>query len=141
VHEALEKQFGDSSRWRFGDMHQISFWHTLSKREPWQAMQVGPEPLGGSPTTLAMAVHMGKGPGREPGADRVPQRVFHGPAFRLVVDLADPDHCRFVVASGNSGRPGSKHVTDHFPTWLKGKHHTVSLLRDELRVEETWRAE
>ena len=141
VHEALQKQFGDPSHWRFGDMHQICFWHTLSKRERWQAMQVGPEPLGGSPTTLAMAVHMGKGPGREPGADRVPQRVFHGPAFRLVVDLADPDHCRFVIASGNSGRPGSKHVTDHFPTWLKGEHHTVSLLRDELRIEQTWQVE
>ena len=139
VHEALAKQFG-SSPWRYGDMHQIAFWHTLSKREPWQAMQVGPERFGGSGTTLAMAMHMGRGPGKEPGADRVPQRVFHGPAFRLVVDLADPDHCRFVIASGNSGRPGSPHVTDHFNTWLNGEHHTVSLVRDELRIEETWRA-
>ena len=43
-----------------------------------------------------------------------------------------------MIASGNSGRPGSKHVTDHFATWLRGEHHTVSLLRDELTIEETW---
>ena len=105
-------------------------------------MQVGPEPVGGSATTLAMAMHMGRGPGKDSGADpvegKVPQRIYHGPAFRLVVDLADPDHCRFVIASGNSGRPGSKHVTNHFATWLRGEHHTVSLLRGELTVEETW---
>ncbi len=139
VHEALAGQFGGTTSWRYGDMHQIAFWHTLSKRAPWQAMQVGPERLGGSATTLAMAMHMGQGPGKEPGADRVPQRVFHGPAFRLVVDLADPDHCRFVIASGNSGRPGSPHVTDHFRTWLEGEYHTLSLVREELRIEETWR--
>ena len=56
-----------------------------------------------------------------------------------MVDLADPDHCRFVIASGNSGRPGSRHATDHFDTWLKSEHYTVTLLRDELTVEETWR--
>ena len=56
-----------------------------------------------------------------------------------MVDLADPDHCRFVIASGNGGRPDSRHVTDHFETWLAGRHHTVSLRREELEVEETWR--
>ena len=139
VHDDLVRELGAPQMWRYGAIHQVHFWHTLHRRAPWEDMQVGPEPFGGSGTTLAMAMHMGRGPGKEPGADGVPQRVFHGPAFRLVVDLADPDHCRFVIAAGNSGRPGSRHVTDHFETWLKGEHHTVALLRDELTVEETWR--
>ena len=139
VHDDLVRELGAPQMWRYGAIHQVHFWHTLHRRAPWEDMQVGPVPFGGSGTTLAMAMHMGRGPGKEPGADGVPQRVFHGPAFRLVVDLADPDHCRFVIAAGNSGRPGSRHVTDHFETWLKGEHHTVALLRDELTVEETWR--
>ena len=139
VHDDLVHELGAPQMWRYGAIHQVHFWHTLHRRAPWEDMQVGPEPFGGSGTTLAMAMHMGCGPGKEPGADGVPQRVFHGPAFRLVVDLADPDHCRFVIAAGNSGRPGSRHVTDHFETWLKGEHHTIALLRDELTVEETWR--
>ena len=139
VHDDLVRELGAPQMWRYGAIHQVHFWHTLHRRAPWEDMQVGPEPFGGSGTTLAMAMHMGGGPGKDPGADRVPQRVFHGPAFRLVVDLADPDHCRFVIAAGNSGRPGSRHVTDHFETWLKGEHHTIALLRDELTVEETWR--
>ena len=139
VHDDLVRELGAPEKWRYGAIHQVHFWHTLAKRAPWQDMQVGPVPFGGSGTTLAMAMHMGRGPGTEPGADRVPQRVFHGPAFRLVVDLADPDHCRFVIASGNSGRPGSRHATDHFETWRKSEYHTLTLLRDELTVEETWR--
>ena len=139
VFDALERELGDPSRWSYGAIHQIQFWHTLRKRAPWEAMQVGPAPVGGSATTLAMGVHMGPGPGTDAGAGRVPQRVYHGPAYRLVVDLGDPNHCRFVIASGNSGRPGSRHATDHFETWLAGGHHTVTLLREELEVEETWR--
>ncbi len=141
VSDDLERELGRPSQWSFGALQQIHFWHTLAKRAPWQAMQVGPAPIGGSATTLAMAMHMGAGPGRDAGADKVPQRVFHGPAFRLVVDLADPHHCRFVIASGNSGRPDSKHVTDHFETWLRGEFHTVSLVREELNIEQIWRAD
>ena len=140
VFDDLARELGPVEQWSYGALHQAHFWHTLRMRPPWQAMQVGPAPIGGSGTTLAMAMHVGRGPGKDPGEDKVPQRVWHGPAFRLVVDLADPDHCRFVIASGNSGRPGSRHVTDHFATWLQRKHHTVSLLRHELTVEETWQA-
>ena len=139
VYDDLVRELGAPEQWRYGAIHQVHFWHTLRKRPPWEDMQVGPVPFGGSGTTLAMAMHMGRGPGKESGDDRVPQRVFHGPAFRLVVDLANPDHCRFVIASGNSGRPRSRHATDHFETWLKSEHYTVTLLRDELTVEETWR--
>lgn len=139
VYDDLARELGPPEQWTYGAIHQVHFWHTLRKRPLWADMQVGPVPFGGSGTTLAMAMHMGRGPGKDPGADRVPQRVFHGPAFRLVVDLADPDHCRFVIASGNSGRPGSRHVIDHFETWLASGHRTVSLVRDELSIEETWR--
>ena len=140
VFDALERELGPPERWSFGANHQIQFWHTLRRREPWQHMQLGPNPIGGSPTTLAMGVHMGPGPGAGAAGDgKIPQRVWHGPAYRLVVDLADPDHCRFVIASGNGGRPDSKHVTDHFETWLAGRHFTLGLRREELEVEQTWR--
>ena len=138
VYDDLASELGPPAGWTYGAIHQIAFWHTLRKRPLWADMRVGPVPLGGSGTTLAMAMHMGRGPGKDPGDDGVPQRVYHGPAFRLVVDLADPDHCRFVIASGNSGRPGSKHVTDHFETWRTGGHYTLPLRREELTVEATW---
>jgi len=127
----------DPAQWRWGDLHQISFSHRLSKHEPWQEMRAGPDPVGGSGTTLAMALHMGPGPGRAKSGE-IPCRVYHGPAFRLVVDLADPNHIEFVIAGGNGGVAGSAHATDQYPKWLRGEFNTVSFLREELDVEHIW---
>ncbi len=129
----------DPNQWRWGDLHQITFAHRLVKKAPWQAMQVGPAPIGGSPTTLGMAMHLGPGPGteqREQGA--IACRVYHGPAFRLVVDLADPDHAQFVIAGGNGGRPDSPHVTDNFEAWLSGSFYRLSLRRESLTPSAVW---
>lgn len=136
----VRKELGDPESWRWGRMHQITFWHTLRKHDPWRGLVIGPDAIGGSGTTLAMAMHLGRGPGRNVG-DGVACRVAHGPAYRWVVDLADTMHCRFVIAGGNSGRPESDHVMDHYPLWLRGDYHDLSLVRDELKVEFQWRFE
>ena len=78
----------DPAKWRWGDLHKIEFWHSLRKQPTWKELSLGPDEIGGSPTTLAMAMHIGKGPGRVE-KDEIPYRVFHGPAYRLVIDLAD----------------------------------------------------
>jgi len=63
--------------------------------------------------SLGMAMHIGKGPGRAE-KDEIPYRVFHGPAYRLVVDLADPLHAKFVIAGGNGGRADSVFLTNQY---------------------------
>ena len=127
----------DSTRWRWGDLHQIQFKHALAKHERWSHMEIGPHPIGGSPTTLGMAMHMGPGAGRHASGE-IPLRVYHGPAYRLIVDLADPDHARFVIAGGNGGRPDSPYGTNQFATWLKGEYLTLALRREELLVDTIW---
>ena len=127
----------DHNQWRWGDLHQIHFSHRLARHEIWKGMEAGPDPIGGSGTTLGMALHMGPGPGRAK-PDEVPCRVYHGPAFRLIVDLADPDHIHFVIAGGNGGRAGSPFATNQYPAWLKGDYLTVSFIRSELDEYTTW---
>ena len=134
---SLRQELGDDlETWTFGTLQQIAFWHSQARREPFRDMKVGPDPLGGSGTTLGMAMHLANPLGVD--RDEPAQRVYHGPAFRMVVDLADPDHCRFVIAAGNSGRPGSPHVDDHYRKWLAGEHFTLTLKRDEIEVEGVW---
>jgi penicillin amidase len=137
----VRKSLGDdASQWRWGDLHQIAFKHTLAKHEAWSSLSVGPDPIGGSPTTLGMAAHMGPGPGRtEEG--KIPCRVYHGPAYRLVVDLADPDHAKFVIAGGNGGRPDSPFTMNQYPLWLRGAYSDLSLQRDDLEVVARWSIE
>ena len=141
VMERLCESLGaDASAWRWGDLHQIAFWHRLRKRPEFENMTVGPDPIGGSPTTLGMAVHMGPGPGKAKEGE-IPCRVFHGPAYRLVVDLGDYTHARFVIAGGNGGRADSSFATNQYAAWLKGEYFTLNLKREEIDVQEIWELE
>jgi penicillin amidase len=145
VIERLEAELGDDpGQWQWGRLKQVKFWHTLSQQEKiFEHMVAGPSPLGGSPNTLAMAVHMGEGPGVERDADELAYRAMHGPVFRMVVDLADPTRTAFVICGGNSARPQSTHVLDMFPLWLAGDYATVRLERSELdrSPEAVWQVE
>ena len=85
-----------------------------------------------------MTLHLGPENESSLEKDSVPFRVYVGPAFRLVVDLADPDHARFVIAGGNSGRSDGEHISDHYQTWLSGDYYTVTLKREEIDVKKHW---
>jgi acyl-homoserine lactone acylase PvdQ len=84
-----------------------------------------------------MAMHTGKGPGKAANGE-IPCRVFHGPAYRLVVDLADPYHSKFVIAGGNGGRPDSNFSMNQYKSWLEGSYYTLNLKREELDEHSTW---
>mgnify|MGYP003311658692 FL=1 len=132
VVKRVKKSLGDdSSKWRWGDLHKIQFKHSLNKFDDWKELHLGPDEIGGSPTTLGMAMHMGKGPGKTE-EDEIPCRVYHGPAYRLVVDLNDPEHAKFVIAGGNGGRVDSKFCLNHYATWLKGNYFTLNFNREEI---------
>lgn len=124
----LQSNLGDD--WSWGKLHQISFRNSLAKYDTWQHMKVGPDPIGGSPTTLAMTVH------NPPRAGSIAQDVFHGPAFRWITDLADPLHFKFVIAGGNGGRPDSEFLTNNYKHWLEGEYFDMSLVRDEIEIEK-----
>ena len=109
----------------------------LEKINDWQGLQLGPDEIGGSPTTLGMAMHMGKGPGKVE-KNEIPCRVYHGPAYRLVVDLNDPEHAKFVIAGGNGGRVDSKFCLNHYPTWLNGGYFTLNFNREEIDESFVW---
>lgn len=122
----LNANYGDD--WSWGKIHQIKFGHSLSKYATWEHMTVGLDPIGGSPTTLAMAMYS------PPAENTLEQQVYHGPAFRWVVDMADPLRFKFVIAGGNGGRPDSKHISDHYESWLHGQYFDMSLVKDEINV-------
>ncbi|HIK72209.1 MAG TPA: penicillin acylase family protein [Gammaproteobacteria bacterium] len=127
----------DCSKWRWGNLHKIAFRHRLNKHKPWNKLKIGPDEIGGSSTTLGMAVHAGKGPGTI-NEDEVPCRVFHGPAYRLVIDLADPFHSKFVIAGGNSGRHDSDFSMNQYKAWLNGDFYTLNLKREEIDEHLIW---
>lgn len=128
----LEELMGDDpSLWHWGEIHQVSFGHTLQREEAFAHLKLGPDPVGGAGTTVAMANYLGR---------EAPFRSHHGPVFRMVVDLGDPASPSFVMAAGNSGRPDSPHTMDQQPLWLSGDYITIHLDRDEVlkRTKTSW---
>ena len=122
----LNSEFGDD--WNWGRIHQISFRHSLAKHEPWAHLKAGPDTIGGSATTLAMAMHL------PVEGSTTKLQVYHGPAFRWVVDLADPLHFRFVIAGGNGGTVDGPFAINQYQSWLNGEYFDVSLVLDELDI-------
>jgi penicillin amidase len=52
-----------------------------------------------------------------PGRERGPHAHIHGPGYRAVYDLKTPGNSSYVIATGQSGNPLSKHYRDFLKTW------------------------
>jgi penicillin G amidase len=124
------RQVGDR---RWSDLHQTSIKHPLgSARVLDQTLALNIEPFakGGSPYTVDVANYGG----------RAPFVNTHGASQRHVVDMADPDGSGgFVIPTGQSGIPFSRHYRDQTPLWREGRLWLIPLDRDRARARSVHR--
>lgn len=108
----LEKTWGkDSKAWRWGAAHPARFEHAVLARVPLlRSKAVLEVPSDGDDFTVNRASY-------EPDAagTRFPQ--VHGAGLRAVFDLGDLSNSRFVIATGQSGNPLSRHYDDMLAAW------------------------
>ena len=76
------------------------------------AFNLGPVPMPGDGTTPLQAASGPLAPLDNPG---------YVPNTRAVIDLADPEASRWVLAGGQSGNPMSPHYGDLFALWVRGE--------------------
>ncbi|MFZ3214971.1 MAG: penicillin acylase family protein [Candidatus Acidiferrales bacterium] len=103
---ALQKQTGEAaeSAWNWGRLHPLDMVHPLGRSGLLHRfLSIGRYQQGG---TLDTVRAMGVG---------------HGPAMRLVADLADFDQSLMEVPTGESGQPASPYYRDQFPEWFAGR--------------------
>ncbi|GER07645.1 penicillin amidase [Iodidimonas muriae] len=55
-----------------------------------------------------------------------PYGFTHGPSYRVVYDLADLDRSSYIIPTGQSGIPFSKHYSDMMDKWLHGDFVEIS---------------
>lgn len=93
-------------------------------------LNVGLAPLGGSATTVNVAHRTGSG---------YPRRVTYGASQRHVVDMGDVDGAGgFILPTGQSGIPFSKHYRDHFERWRAGGLWMIPLDRERARARSIY---
>jgi len=124
----LRRHYGDDPKtWRWGRAHVTVFKHEPLGQVPGLAriFNVESESPGGMDTVNVSGYRYDETVGRYLGES--------GPAFRAIYDLAEPDRSVFILGTGQSGSPWSRHYRDMNPVWLRGGH--VPMLTSRGRIE------
>ncbi len=108
----------ESLRW--GDVHEAAHDHPVLGSIPLLGWFVNiRQSTSGDDDTLMR--------GRTRGAGPNPYLNVHAAAYRGVYDLADPDSSVFIVSTGQSGHPLSRHYDDLGELWRRGEYIPMSL--------------
>ncbi|MDJ1007159.1 MAG: penicillin acylase family protein [Paracoccaceae bacterium] len=108
----------ESLRW--GDAHEAAHDHPVLGRVPGLNWVVNiRQSTSGGDNTLLRGQTAGTGPN--------PFLSTHGAGYRGVYDFADPDSSVFIIATGQSGHPLSRHYDDMGELWRRGEYVPMSL--------------
>lgn len=117
----LSETYGPNPEsWRWGDVHQAAHDHPVLGNVPVLRYFVNMrQSTSGDDNTLMR--------GRTKGTGPEPYLNVHGAGFRGVYDFADPDSSVFVIATGQSGHPLSRHYDNLGERWRRGEYIPMSL--------------
>ncbi|WP_208349195.1 penicillin acylase family protein [Pseudaestuariivita rosea] len=124
----LDETYGlaiESLRW--GDAHEATHDHPVLGETPglrW-FVNIRQSTSGGDNTLLR---------GRTIGTGPQPFLNVHGAGYRGVYDFADPDSSLFIISTGQSGHPLSRHYDDLGQLWRRGEYIPMSLDPDLARA-------
>ncbi len=112
---------------RWGDAHEATHDHPVLANVGWVSWLVNiRQSTSGGDHTLQR--------GRTSGVDPSPFQNVHGAGYRGVYDFADPDSSVFVIATGQSGHPLSRHYDDLSELWRRGEYIPMTLDPDLARA-------
>ncbi|HEX6923391.1 MAG TPA: penicillin acylase family protein [Bacillales bacterium] len=116
VDRAVQVQGEEPAEWRWGEFHQVPFHHPLSAVQPLNLLfDPDANPVSGSCVTVAAACW-----------DTKTGEVDHGPAWRTVIDMANPEKSWNVVAPGQSGHILSRWYDNQIDEWVHGRYHMTT---------------
>jgi len=120
---ALTARYGPTvESWRWGDAHEAAHDHeTLGRTTFLKWIFNIRQSTSGGDDTLNRGLTAGTGAGDNPFLS------VHGAGYRGVYDFGDPDSSVFVISTGQSGHPLSRHYDDLSELWRKGEYIPMSL--------------
>ncbi|SLN18356.1 Acyl-homoserine lactone acylase QuiP precursor [Pseudoruegeria aquimaris] len=105
---------------RWGDAHEATHDHQVLGTVPVLSAFVNiRQSTSGGDNTLQRGLTKGSGPD--------PFLNVHGAGYRGVYDFADPDSSVFIISTGQSGHPLSRHYDDLGELWRRGEYIPMSL--------------
>jgi penicillin amidase len=126
--QVLAETYGDDiESWRWGTAHEAQHDHPVlgdTRLFSW-IVNIRQSTSGGD-FTLNRGATSGTAP--EPFAN------IHAAGYRGVYDFADPDSSVFIIATGQSGNPLSRHYDDLGELWRRGEYVPMTLDPDLARA-------
>lgn len=109
--------------WRWGNAHQATHDHPVLGEVPFlrHFVNIRQSTSGGDHTLLR-----GRTAGGAPGT-AAPFLNVHGAGYRGVYDMADPEASVFIISTGQSGHPLSRHYDDLGVLWRRGEYIPMTL--------------
>ena len=123
--DELSTALGDEmERWHWGRIHTLSLNHQLGRFSLLRpTVCVGPFPSSGDGTTVNLGFYRHSNP-------------YHhtvGASLRLLIDLGDWERSGFILSSGQSGRPYSRHYADQTALWRNHEYIRLDGTEEEMR--------
>lgn len=129
---ALEKKYGpDTEKWKWGDVHQLTFSHPLSAVKMLNAvfkLNRGPFATGGSSHTVSPYSY----PNNDFGV------VNHGASHRHIYSVGNWDESLTVIPTGNSGIPLSRNYCDQSEMYINGEYHADIFSKEKVESEKKY---
>ncbi len=106
--------------WRWGDAHEATHDHPALGNAPFLKWitNIRQSTSGGDHTLMR---------GLTGGDAKAPYLNVSGATYRGVYDFADPDSSVFIISTGQSGHPLSRHYDDLSELWRRGEYIPMSL--------------
>lgn len=116
--ELADRYGSDMAEWSWGSAHEARFTNPIWSSVPLLGWLLATSiPADGGYDTLD------RGASRFAAND--PYADVHGPTLRMVVDLADINQARFMIAPGQSGNVASPHYSDLMLSWRDHFYETL----------------
>lgn len=124
----LVERYGERlESWRWGDAHEATHDHQVLGGIAGLGWFVNiRQSTSGGDNTLLRA--------KTSGTDPDPYHNVHAAGYRGVYDFADPDSSVFIISTGQSGHPISRHYDDLGVLWRRGEYIPMSLDPDLARA-------
>lgn len=116
----VERHGPELAALRWGDVHQATHDHQVLGQLPiiGRFVNIHQSTSGGDNTLLR---------GLTRGTGDEPLQNMHGALYRAVIDMADPETSVFVISTGKSGHPLSRHYRDLGRLWRTGDYVPMTL--------------
>ncbi|MCU4651919.1 penicillin acylase family protein [Roseibacterium sp. SDUM158016] len=120
LQELVERYGTDVESWRWGAAHEAHHDHpVLGDTRLFSWIVNIRQPTSGGDFTLQRGQIAAEGPD--------PYANIHAAGYRGVYDFADPDSSVFIISTGQSGHPLSRHYDDLGELWRRGEYVPMTL--------------